>query len=62
MDALLKWVLAHTHNVLTGAAGTISLLATTGVIPPEHMKYWMAAFAVLTYWSKFATPKPETPK
>lgn len=31
--------------------GTVAVLCgMTGLIPDAHMKYWLAASAVLTYW------------
>lgn len=30
--------------------GTVATLTAASVIPESHLKYWMAALAVLTYW------------
>lgn len=42
-------------KVLGVAQGTIALLAgMAGIIPESHLKYWLAASAVLTYWRGFS--------
>jgi hypothetical protein len=36
------------------AQGTVAMIAgMDGVIPPEDVKYWLAASAVLTFWIGF---------
>lgn len=37
-------------RILGVATGTLVTLTGTGIIPDSHLKYWMAAIAVLTYW------------
>lgn len=47
------WLFLQNHGtkLLGLAQGTVALIsATTGVVPQEHLKYWMLASAVLTYW------------
>lgn len=42
-------------KVLGVAQGTVSLLAgMVGVIPESHLKWWLAASAVLTFWRGFS--------
>lgn len=39
------------------AQGTVALLCgMAGVIPDTHLKYWLAASAVLTFWRGQAGP------
>jgi len=41
----------HGTRVLGVAQGTIALLAgMDGIIPANHLKYYLAASAVLTFW------------
>lgn len=62
------WV-SHGTKVLGLAQGTIATLAAMdGIIPANHLKYWLAASAVLTFWrgffntAKSATTTLETTK
>ncbi|HZO21033.1 MAG TPA: hypothetical protein VFB37_00930 [Steroidobacteraceae bacterium] len=41
---------SHGTRVLGVAVGTITALTTSNVIPANHLKYYLAAIAVLTYW------------
>lgn len=51
MNALLKILASHGTRLLGLAQGTIAILCgIAGVIPESHLKYWMAASAVLTFW------------
>jgi hypothetical protein len=48
---LLLWIWVHYGTrILGGVTGTITVLLTQDVIPPSHVKYYLAAIAVLTYW------------
>lgn len=45
---------AHGTKLIGFAQGTIAAVAgVTGIIPDAHMKYYMAAIAVLTFWRGF---------
>jgi hypothetical protein len=50
MNALFDWVHRYGTRALAVAAGTITTLCGTGIVPAAHMKYYMAALALLTYW------------
>lgn len=42
---------SHGTRVLGVAQGTIALLAgMDGIIPANHLKYYLAASAILTFW------------
>jgi len=44
----------HGTKVLGFAQGTIAAVAgVTGVIPDQHLKYYLAASALLTFWRGF---------
>lgn len=61
MNVLLTlWRIWCTHGskVLGFVIGTISALASAGVIPESHLKFWMAAIAVLTFWRGYCFPAP----
>jgi hypothetical protein len=45
---------SHGTKVLGAIQGTIAAVAgVTGVIPESHLKYYMAAIALLTFWRGF---------
>lgn len=51
MNAILALIASHGTRILGIAQGTIAILCgMAGVIPDSHLKYWMAASAVLTFW------------
>ena len=51
MTALLALIASHGTRILGLAQGTVALLCgMSGIIPDAHMKYWLAASAVLTFW------------
>jgi hypothetical protein len=44
----------HGTKILAFAQGTIAAVAgVTGIIPDHHLKYWMLALALLTFWRGF---------
>jgi len=43
-------LITHGTRVLGVMVGTLTILTTTGVVPEAHLKYYLAAIAVLTYW------------
>lgn len=54
LDKVLAFWNSHGTKVLGFAAGTIAVVAsTTGIIPDAHMKYYMLATALLTFWRGF---------
>lgn len=53
---ILKILGSHGTRILGIAQGTVALVAsTTGIIPDAHLKYWLLASAILTYWRGQAT-------
>lgn len=51
---LLSFLRNHGTKVLGFLQGTIAAIAgVTGVIPDEHLKYYMALIALLTFWRGF---------
>lgn len=47
----LQYLGKHGVKFLGAAQGTVALLSSqTGLIPAEHLKYWVAASGVLTFW------------
>lgn len=54
MTALVEFWKAHGTKLIGFTQGTIAAIAgVTGIIPDAHMKYYMAAIAVLTFWRGF---------
>jgi hypothetical protein len=51
------WVEGKFTRILGVAAGTLAVLAGTGIIPESHLKYYTAAIAVMTFWRGQATSK-----
>lgn len=54
----LKWLwqllVKHGTKIIGFVTGTIAALASVdGIIPPEHLKFYMATIAVLTVWRGF---------
>lgn len=59
-DLLYKgfcWMEARFTRILGVTAGTISALTGTGIIPESHLKYYLAAIAILTFWRGQSTNK-----
>jgi hypothetical protein len=51
---LVEFLRAHGTKVLGFLQGTIAAVAgVTGIIPESHLKYYMAAIALLTFWRGF---------
>lgn len=51
MNALLQILASHGTRILGIVQGSVALLCgMTGLIPDSHMKWWLAASALLTYW------------
>ena len=61
MDKFLIWVDNYGAKFLGLAQGTAAALAgIAGLIPENHLKYWLAASAVLSVAQGYA--QPNTPK
>lgn len=55
MNSLTTFLKQHGTKVLGVAQGTVAAVAAVdGIIPKEHLKYYLAASAVLTVWRGFA--------
>lgn len=54
MNKLNAFIRAHGTKVIGFLQGTIAAVAgVTGIIPEGHLKYYMAAIALLTFWRGF---------
>ena len=54
MDKAIAFVRDHGTKILGFAQGTIAALAgVAGLIPEAHLKYYLAASAILTFWRGF---------
>ncbi len=50
----LNWWRNHGTKILGFVSGTIAAIAGVGgLIPDAHLKYYMGAIAVLTFWRGF---------
>lgn len=51
ITTLLGWWKSHGTRLLGLAQGTVAALCgVAGIIPESHLKYWLAASAVMTFW------------
>ena len=50
MNAFWLYLQNNGTRLLGIAIGTITVLVGTDIIPPSHVKYYLAAISVLTYW------------
>lgn len=62
---LIAWLhsfVQHHGTKLIGAAQGIiaALCGVAGIIPDRHLKYWLAASAILTWWRGFVNSKGDT--
>lgn len=63
LKALWALVSDHFTKGLGLAQGTIAALAAVdGIIPATHLKYWMAALGVLTFWRGYMNGRQQTPE
>lgn len=54
MQAAILFLKNHGTKVIGFITGTISAVASvSGLIPESHLKYYMGAIAVLTFWRGF---------
>lgn len=53
----------HGTKLIGLAQGTIAAVCgVTGIIPDAHLKYWLAASAVLTFWRGYVNSNAAAPK
>ena len=54
---VINWLKAHWNShgtkVLGFAQVTVGAIAAGGIIPPNHVKYWITAGGLLTAWRGF---------
>jgi hypothetical protein len=58
------WTVLSNHftKLLGLAQGTIAAVAAVdGIIPANHLKYWMAGLGVLTFWRGWTNSQNQTP-
>jgi hypothetical protein len=55
LASVWSFLSANGTKILGLAQGTVALLAgMNNIIPPDDVKYWLAASAVLTFWRGFS--------
>lgn len=60
---LLTFLRNHGTKILGFLQGTIAAIAgVTGIIPDAHLKYYMVAIAVLTFWRGFVNSELQKPQ
>jgi hypothetical protein len=58
LSTILKFINSHGTKILGFLTGTIAAVAgVTGIIPEPHLKYYMGAIAVMTFWRGFINSK-----
>lgn len=51
LTTIYGWWVSHGTRIIAFITGTIAAVAgVSGIIPEAHLKYYMAAIAVLTFW------------
>jgi hypothetical protein len=63
----INWWAGHGTKILGFLQGTIAAIAgVSGIIPESHLKYYMGAIALLTFWRGFINSQlqntPQAPK
>ena len=54
MKKAIKFWREHGTKLIGFAQGTVAALCgVAGIIPDAHLKYWLAASALLTFWRGF---------
>jgi hypothetical protein len=54
----INWWIHHGTKILGFLSGTIAAIAGVGgLIPDAHLKYYMGAIAVMTFWRGFINSK-----
>jgi len=57
----IDWWTNHGTKILGFISGTIAAVAgVTGLIPEHHLKYYMGAIAVMTFWRGFINSKGQS--
>ena len=60
MNALIQFWTGHGTKILGFLSGTISAIAgVSGIIPESHLKYYMMAIALMTFWRGFTNSKAD---
>jgi hypothetical protein len=53
----MKWLynlwVNHGTKIIGFLQGTIAAVASYDIIPPKHLKYYLASSAVVTFWRGF---------
>jgi hypothetical protein len=58
MKYVVQWWARHGTKILGLLGGTIAAVAAVdGIIPPDKLKYAMAAIALCTFWRGFTNTK-----
>jgi hypothetical protein len=58
LTAIWVYLSMHLTKILGLAQGTIAAVAAVdGIIPGPHLKYWMLALGLLTFWRGYANSK-----
>jgi hypothetical protein len=61
LTSIYAYWLSHGTRILGFAQGTIAAVCgVTGIIPDTHLKYWLAASAVLTFWRGHVNARSST--
>lgn len=50
MSAVLLYLQNNGTKALGIAVGTLTILTTSDVVPAAHLKYYLIAISILTYW------------
>ena len=62
MKNIYQFWVGHGTKLIGFVQGTIATLAgITDLIPQHHLKYWMAAIAVLTFWRGYFNSSQNQP-
>jgi hypothetical protein len=55
IQTVIGWWQNHGTKILSFISGTIAAVAgVSGIIPEAHLKYYMGAIAVMTFWRGFS--------
>jgi hypothetical protein len=58
----IYWWQTHGTKILGFVSGTIAAVAGVGgLIPEAHLKYYMGAISVMTFWRGFLNSNAQTP-
>ena len=60
LTAILNFWTSHGTKILGFIGGSISAVAAIdGIIPAEHLKYYMATIALTTFWRGFTNSRSQ---